>query len=377
MLLSLQLILGLCLLIGGAELLVRGASRLSLIVGVSPLLVGLTIVAYGTSAPELAVNILAILEDPPQSALVVGNIVGSNISNILLILGITAMVAPLAIERRLVTTTLPFMVLVSASVYLFGADGTISRGEGGVLFAGSVLFTGALIRSATRERRTEVRTRRPGGTRRARSMAWNGGLVIAGLGMLLEGADLLVHSCTEIARLLNVSELVIGLSIVAVGTSLPELATSIVAALDGRREIAVGNLVGSNIFNILLVLGICALLTPGGVHVPAHAINFDILLMIAVAVACIPIFATNFEVGRWEAGLLLGYYMAYIFYLYLSHPGTGEGPRREVPLYFWLVPLLLVILFKLLQRVAAYAVTRSGVEEDGKRADKGKGRQAP
>ena len=360
MLLSLQLVLGFILLIFGAELLVRGASRISLIMGISPLLVGLTVVAYGTSAPELAVNLRAIFETPPQSGLVVGNVVGSNISNILLILGITACIAPLAVDRRLVMTTLPFMVLVSVAVYVLGADGLISRVEGGTLFAVSLVYTGVMIHRASRERTTSSRRRERGTDPRARSMAWNIMLMIVGLALLIFGADQLVKSCIEIARLLHVSELVIGLSIVAVGTSLPELATSLVAAMQGRRDIAVGNLVGSNIFNVLLVLGFCAMVAPGGVAVESHAIDFDILLMIAVALACIPIFASNLQVGRWEGFLLLAYYIAYILYLYLSHPGDSTSPRLDFSLWYWLAPLLIVILIKLLQ----IAVVSSTGERD-------------
>jgi len=351
MLITVQLFIGFGLLIGGAELLVRGAEKISLLFGVSPLLVGLTVVAYGTSAPEMAVNVSAIYEVPPRSSLVLGNIVGSNISNILLVLGLTAIVMPLVVPRKLVMTTLPFMVLVSCSVYWVALDDVISPLEGSIMFAAAILFSSVLIhqgRRQSKDQRAEVKG--ADSQSRMRAIGLNVLLLVVGLALLIYGADLLVEACIDIAKLLHVSELVIGLSIVAVGTSLPELATSIVAGIKGKRDLAVGNLVGSNIFNILLVLGLCAALSPNGVDVEFRASHFDIILMIVVAFACLPIFASDYKINRWEGVLLFAYYIAYIVYLYLSYAVEVTSTIIEYPLIYWVIPLVVVSALSLIHR---------------------------
>ncbi len=350
MLITFQLVVGFGLLIGGAEFLIRGAEKISELFGVSPLLVGLTVVAYGTSAPELAINVSAIYEVPPRSGLVLGNVVGSNIANILLVLGLTAIVMPLVVPRRLVRTTLPFMVLTSFSVYAVAFDGLISPLEGAVMFAAALLYSMVLIYRERRESKSRPRTNAVASESRARSLALNILLLVVGLAILIYGADLLVEACIDIAKLLQVSEMIIGLSIVAVGTSLPELATSIVACIKGKCDLAVGNLVGSNIFNILLVLGLCASLSPEGVTVESRALEFDIILMIVVAVACLPIFASDYKINRWEGVLLLTYYVAYIVYLYLSHASEVTSTPIEIPLLYWVVPLLVVAVLSQVHR---------------------------
>jgi len=304
--------LGLALLVAGAELLVRGASRLARAVGVSPLVIGLTVVAYGTSAPELAVNVKAGLAG--QADIAVGNAVGSNIYNVLLILGVSALVVPLAVSMRLVRLDVPIMIGVSALAWFLALDGGIGRADGTLLLAGCVAYTAFALAKGRHEcASADEKTKVTGG----RAVGFAILFVLAGLGLLVVGAGWLVDGAAGLARALGVSELVIGLTIVAAGTSLPETATSIVAAARGERDIAVGNIVGSNIFNVLAVLGIAGAVS-GNVPVSAAAMRFDIPVMIAVAVACLPIFFTGGRISRWEGALFTAYYVAYVTYLVLA-----------------------------------------------------------
>ncbi|RMD63523.1 MAG: sodium:calcium antiporter, partial [Planctomycetota bacterium] len=280
-------ILGFVLLISGAELLVRGASRLAVAAGISPLVVGLTVVAYGTSAPELAVTIQAGFAG--QTNIALGNVVGSNIANILLVLGVSAAVAPLAVSQQLIRWDIPIMIGLSVLVYIMGLNGTISRTDGLILFAGAVAYTIHAIYQSRKKNFVKPPAEEididPEEIRRSlgiKTILLQLAYIVIGLLLLVTGARWLVNGAVVLARMFNVNELIIGLTIVAVGTSLPEIATSIVAALRGARAIAVGNAVGSNIFNILLVLGLSSAVSPGGVMVDPAALNFDIPVMIAV-----------------------------------------------------------------------------------------------
>jgi cation:H+ antiporter len=340
---------GFVALIVGAELLVRGASRLAIAVGISPLVVGLTVVAYGTSAPELAVVIQAVQSDPPQPDLAVGNVVGSNISNVLLVLGISALALPLIVSRVLVRVTVPFMIAVTGLVWYLSLDGVLSRVEGWLLVAGSVLFT---LFSVIRSRRTQAasaasRPSEPEGTpltRKLLAVGLNLVLLIAGLGLLVLGARWLVEGATEVARLLRVSELIVGLTVVAVGTSLPEIATSLIATVRGQREIAVGNVVGSNIFNLLLVLGVCAALSPQPLVVSTSALRFDIPIMFAVTAACWPIFFTEWVISRWEGLAFLAFYAAYILFLYLQATAHDQLDHYRAAMIYFVLPLTVLVL---------------------------------
>ena len=310
-------VVGLALLIAGAEALVRGASRLAAAVGVSPLVIGLTVVAFGTSAPELAVSVASSLSG--QADLAVGNVVGSNIFNILLILGLSALVAPLIVSQQLVRLDVPLMIGASALVFLFALDGNVGRLEGVVLFAGVVTYTAFLIIQSRRASSKAVRQEYeqecrvgPGGPAQA---ALNLVLIVAGLGMLVVGSRWLVDGAIAVARALGVDDVVIGLTIVAGGTSLPEIATSVMASVRGERDIAVGNAVGSNIFNLLLVLGLTAIVAPSDVIIPSSVLAFDMPVMLAVAFACLPIFFTGYTISRWEGFIFLAYYVAYTLYL--------------------------------------------------------------
>lgn len=312
---------GLVLLVLGGELLVRGASKLATSFGISPLVVGLTVVAFGTSAPELAVSVQSAWAGKVDIAL--GNVVGSNIFNVLFILGISALVVPLVVDGQMIRQEVP--VMIGASVLLVGLahDGGISRIEGAGLFALAVLYTVVLVvqsRRATKalqqEYATEIHIAGKGGW--SDRLAVQLTLVLVGLGVLVVGSQWLVEGAIAIATSLGVSELVIGLTIVAAGTSLPEVAASVIAAIKGQRDIAVGNVVGSNIFNILGVLGLSSMVAPSALVVPEALQSFDMPVMLAVAVACLPIFFTGHTISRWEGAVFLAYYVAYTGYLVLA-----------------------------------------------------------
>lgn len=320
-----MLIVGLVLLVMGAELLVRGATRIAALAGIPPLIVGLTVVSFGTSAPELAVSIQAALSG--QADIALGNVIGSNIFNVLAILGLSALVAPLVVSRQLVRLDVPVMIGVSGLLLLLALDGDISRVDGLILLLGAVGYTGFLVIQARSdspqspassttgdEFAVEYGEVSAGGVR-----AWGVNLGLVGMGLLLLvlGSNWLVDGAVTIAAALGISQLVIGLTVVAAGTSLPELATSLIASMRGERDIAVGNVVGSNIYNILLILGMAAVLGNGVAVIPG-VLHFDLPVMVAVAVACLPIFFTGYAIARWEGAVFLGYFVAYIAYVILA-----------------------------------------------------------
>jgi cation:H+ antiporter len=301
-------------LTAGAELLVRGASRLAIALGVSPLVVGLTIVAIGTSAPELVVSVQSSVMGQPDVA--IGNVVGSNILNVLLILGVSAMIVPLRVSQQLIRFDVPLMVGLSVLVFVLALDGRIGRLDGSLLATGLVAYTLLAIVSSRREQAAiKAEYQAEFGieetTQSNSSVLRDLLLIVAGLSLLVLGSHWFIQSAITIARLLGVSELVIGLTIVAAGTSMPEVATSIMAAIRGERDIAVGNVVGSNIFNILAVLGISSVVSPEGVRVSETALQVDIPVMIAVAAACLPVFFVGHVITRWNGVMLFAYYCAY------------------------------------------------------------------
>ncbi|MDD3651393.1 calcium/sodium antiporter [Immundisolibacter sp.] len=324
---ALGLIGGLALLIGGAELLIRGAARLAVSAGLTPLVVGLTVVAFGTGAPELAVGLSSGLGQAP--AVGIGNVVGSNIANVLLVLGLSALVAPLRVARRLIRLDVPVMLAASVLVWVLAGDGCIGRLEGGALVLAAAGYTAFVLRLARREAAmSRAAAELPGLP--ARPVWWRDlALVLGGLVLLVLGAQALVTAAVQLAVGFGVSELVVGLTVVAVGTSLPELATSVVAAARGHGQMAVGNVVGSNIFNLLVVLGASAVVA-GGLPVSAAARRFDLPVLTAVAFACLPVFFAGHRIARWEGGLFFVYYLAYVGYLLLD--GTGH---RAAPVFGW------------------------------------------
>jgi cation:H+ antiporter len=334
-------IAGFALLAFGAEFLVCGASRLARAVGISPLVVGLTVVAYGTSTPELAVSVQSSFAGVADIAL--GNVVGSNIANILLILGLSAAVAPLIIARQLMRLDVPLMIGLSILVLLMGIDGALDRFDGLILTIGALFYTAFAIYQSRKETGTTTPKYEQEFGEKMRigpkQIALQIGFIIGGLALLMLGANWLVDGAVIIARLFKVSDLVIGLTIVAVGTSLPELAASVTAGIRGERDIAVGNIIGSNIFNILLILGLSSAVAPAGLTVSTSALRFDIPVMIAVAVACLPIFFTGRLITRWEGLLFLGYYLAYALYLYLNATNHASLDAFNIVMIIFVVPL--------------------------------------
>jgi len=347
------LIAGLVLLVAGAEVLVRGAAKLAAQFGISPLVIGLTVVAFGTSAPETAVSVQAALNGSGDIA--IGNVVGSNIANVLLILGVTALVAPLVVSRQLIRLDVPIMIGASLVTFGLAWDGELSRIDGALLFAAVVAYTLFLIISSRREKAAEADdefAKEFGLHEPAKPHAGliNAGLVIAGLVLLVVGSNFLVEGAVALARALGLSELVIGLTVIAVGTSLPELATSIMAAFRGERDIAVGNIVGSNIFNLLAVLGLASLVSPLPIGVSSSALAFDFPVMIAVAVACLPIFFAGYCIKRWEGALFLAYYVAYTLYLVLTSTGRPFAETFGDAMIGYALPLTAITLLVIAAR---------------------------
>lgn len=339
-------ILGLILLVLGAEWLVRGASRLATAAGISPLVVGLTVVAFGTSAPELAVTISSSLQGTPDIAL--GNVVGSNICNLLLILGLAALIAPLTVAQQLVRLEVPLLIAATLVMILMGWDGVISRSDGIVLFVAVLLYTIYAIWQSRREQRAvQAEYEREFGSAAdaaSPSILANLTLIVLGLVLLVLGARWLVAGAVEAARWLGISELVIGLTIIAIGTSLPEIAASVVASLRGERDIAVGNVVGSSLFNILAVLGITASVAPTGIPVSDAVLSFDLPIMLAATIACLPIFFTGYRIDRWEGGVFLFYYGAYLTLLVLDAIDAEVLPMFELALIGFFIPLTLLTI---------------------------------
>ncbi len=338
------LAIGFLLLLAGAEALVRGASRLAALVGISPLAIGLTVVAFGTSSPELAVSLQSVLSD--QGGISIGNVVGSNILNVLLILGASSAIAPLIVSQQLVRLDVPIMIGVSVLLLFFALDGRIGTSDGIVLFIGAVTYTLFLFFQSRKQKNAEDEYAREYGIQESSTAAWpvNLALIVGGFALLVLGSHLLVENAVTIAEAWGMSELVIGLTIVSIGTSLPEMLTSIVASLRGERDIAVGNVVGSNIFNILVVIGLSSAIDPEGIDVSTAALYFDIPVMIAVAVACLPIFFTDNIITRWEGLLFLAYYVAYATYLFLDSTGHDLLPIFSTVLLAFVIPITALTL---------------------------------
>lgn len=347
------LIAGLVLLVIGAESLVKGASRVAAGLGVPALIVGLTVVAFGTSTPELAVSSMAAISGQGEIAL--GNVVGSNICNVLLILGISALIVPLRVARQLIWLDVPVMVLISALVFLLVLDGQLSRAEGALLAGGLVVYTLVLIGVARRQRPVgpkdefDVEYGKPAEFT-GRSWLISLVLIAVGLGLLILGSRWLVNGAVAIAEAFGISQLVIGLTVVAVGTSMPEIATSIIAGFRGERDIAVGNVVGSNIFNLLGVLGLSSMLSPDGIPIPRAALTFDMPVMLAAAAACLPIFFTGHSIARWEGGVFLAYYAAYTLYVVLSASAHDALTLFSAAMLWFVIPLTVLTLFVLTVR---------------------------
>jgi cation:H+ antiporter len=302
---------GICLLYVGAEALVRGSAALALRMGLTHLVIGLTVVAFGTSSPEMVVSVQSSIDG--NGAIAIGNVIGSNICNIALILGLSAFVRPVRVHVQVVRLQVPLMIAVSVVACLFLLNGTLGRLEGLVLFIGIIAYTAYSIYAARAER-AEFTPETLGETLPTpmHRVAFEAILTLGGFALLVFGARLFVSGAVSLAGALGISQAVIGLTIVALGTSLPELATSVVASVRNHGDIAVGNVVGSNIFNILAVLGMAALVHPidaGGVGMVDGAV------MLAVSLLALPMARSGFVLSRREGLVLLLIYCGYILYL--------------------------------------------------------------
>jgi len=300
-------VVGLVILVVGAELLIRGAVRVARAAGVSPFVVGFTVIGFGTSAPELVVGLSAALNGSSEIAL--GNVVGSNITNVGLVLGTAAVVAPLAAKMRLLTVEVPLVIGCSLLLWALCWDGQVSRGDGAILLAGFAALVVYMFRS--------VRSESPAvkaelGLAVAEKMRVWVAIVFVAIGLvgLVGGAHLMVTAAVELARGLGVSEWLIGLTVVAVGTSLPELAAAVVGALRGEADIVLGNIAGSNLFNVLLICGVTAVVRP--LPVPATALTVELPMMTGFAVLLLLVVANGLRVHRWEGALLLAAYSGFV-----------------------------------------------------------------
>lgn len=342
---------GLALLIGGGEALVRGASTLAVRAGISPLVIGLVVVSAATSAPELAVTVGAVLEGEPGLAL--GNVIGSNIANILLILGLSAVLSPLAIRRQVVRFDIPVLLGISILLVVVSLDGVLSLLDGVLLLGGLVIHASLSIIIGRKEAHDAEYVPAEMPLNSTPVPLWLAMiLVVAGVGLLVLGAQTLVTGAVNIALDFGVSSLVVGLTVVAIGTSLPELATSLVALRRGERDMAVGNIVGSNIFNIGLVLGLPAILFADGIALPSAAIALDLPVMLAAAVALLPIAFTGFVIARWEGALFVGLYVAYLLYVVLASTEHDAATGFTSIMLWFVLPLVGITLVA----VTAYEV---------------------
>ncbi|MCV7281849.1 calcium/sodium antiporter [Mycolicibacterium flavescens] len=316
---------GLALLIVGAEVMVRGGAGVAVRLGISPIVIGLTVVSIGTSMPELAVGVVAAGEG--SGALAVGNIAGTNVVNVLLILGLSAALLPLALQTRTIRFELPMMAAAALLLLVLAADGVLTRIDGAILVSLAVVYTVAVIWSARRESRavaqefaaelaSEFTTEEPGSVKTRTTV--NVAMTIGGIAVVVVGADWLVDGAVGMARQFGVSDALIGLTVVAIGTSAPELVTTLISTVRGDRDIAIGNLIGSSIYNILLILGITCLVPAQGLVLPSSLVTIDLPIMVAVALLCIPIFISGRRVSRIEGGLMVSAYVAYLTYLLIA-----------------------------------------------------------
>jgi cation:H+ antiporter len=341
-------ILGLAALVAGSEMLVRGASKLAISWGLSPLVVGLTIVAFGTSSPEMAVSVQGAVSGSTDIA--IGNAVGSNLFNVLFILGLCAAIVPLTVASQIIRQEVPIMIGAAVLLLVMTLDARLSQAEAGLLFGLLLAYTAFLVVQSRKAAGQQVgedfaRELAPSGTSAWDDRAWvQVALVVAGLALLVLGSEWLVSAAVQFARTLGLSELVIGLTIVSAGTSAPEVAASLMALRKGERDIAVGNVVGSNLFNILGVLGLSGLVADAGLPVARSVLAFDLPAMLAVFIACLPVFFSNRRIGRWEGLMFLAYYVAYVAWLILDARGHDAVDDYRLVMLYVVIPLTAVTI---------------------------------
>jgi len=342
----LLLFIGFTALIAGAELLVRSASKIALLIGLSPLLIGLTIVTIGTSAPELAVAAAGALEN--QTDVSLGNVIGSNIFNVFFILGLLATISPIHITRKIIRIDVPIFIAASVLLLVLSLDGKIGVFDGIIFLLAVVAFIAFEFYISKSEGNNMSVENKPAvadkPADKAKTVTIHAIVVAMSIGILAIGSHWVVSGATTIARQLGISEFIIGVTIIAFGTSLPELATSLVALRRGQRDIAVGNIIGSGIFNIIGILPVMALLSGNGVLVPHEVLAFDIPVAITAAIVCLPIFFTGYRISRWEGVLLLGYYIAYTLFLYLEHIRHDALPTLNWIMVVFVAPITILTL---------------------------------
>lgn len=314
-------VIGLAALVLGAEVMVRGGAEVAARLGISPIVIGLTVVSIGTSMPELAVGVVAAQEG--SGALAVGNIAGTNVVNLLLILGLSALILPLAMATRTLRFELPVMAGAAVLMLVLSLDGELSRVDGIILVGCAIAYTVAVVRMTRRESLVVAgeytETYAPTEVATTTRPTWVHVLMmVAGIAVVVVGADWLVDGAVGMARGFGVSDALIGLTVVAIGTSAPELVTTVVSTVRGNRDIAVGNLLGSSIYNILLILGLTCVVAGDGLLLPASLVRIDIPIMVAVALACVPIFVTGRRVSRGEGGAMVAIYLAYLTFLLVT-----------------------------------------------------------
>ncbi len=347
-------LLGLGILLAAGHLVIDAATRIGTRCGLTPLVVGLTLIAAATSAPELAVVFQSISVDDTELA--VGSIIGSNIANVLLVLGLVAATGAIHVTLRVVRVDIPIMIAASTALLIFSLDGTLTRSDGLMLFAGLVGFVLWTLRSAPRTSdpaQLQMATT-PSASKISRSdeLRLVPAIVrlVVGIAGLAIAARFVVRGAEEIATSLGVPELVVGLTVVALGTSAPEIATTAMAAFKGHRELAVGNAVGSNIFNILLVLGVTATASPRGIAIGSDAVSLDLPIMVAAAFACLPLVFWDHKLDRWEGVVFLFYYAAYLTFLVLDSTGNRLSDPFALVMLGFVTPLtVLTISIGLLQ----------------------------
>ena len=340
-------IAGLAALVGGAELFLKGVDHFGVKWRISPLIMGLTVVAFATGAPELAISLQAAASG--NADLVLGNIIGSNIANILLILGISALIRPLVVKLRVVQIDVPIVIAASVLLYVVAMDGKLTTLDGVWLLLGLVaysIFTFFQIKKERKENRQETDLEEEA---KKLLTGWkfyvkNIGFLIIGMGLIIQGSSWMVDSAVEIATILGLSELVIGLTIVSIGTSLPEVATSIATIRKGNTDMAVANVLGSNLYNILLTLGLTVVIAPNVLDVSGAAIVFDLPFMVAVSIACIPIFVSGFDITKTDGSIFLFYYGAYLTYLVLGAVNSGFVSTMEDGMLFAVIPITLIYM---------------------------------
>lgn len=340
---SILTLLGLATLLGGGDLLLRGSVTVAEAFGMSRLLIGLTVVSLGTSAPEMAICLDAAMDGKPEIAL--GNIVGSNVANVLLILGITSLITPIVVESKIIRREVPIMIGISLFFLLLVSDQTLSVIDGSILLGSMIIFLLWQFRLAQLgDQVKEAPTPDPADPEVAKAnYGLTAILIFGGAAMLWLGAGWLVQGASGLASSLGVSQLVIGLTVVAIGSSAPEIATSILAARRGYPEMAIGSVLGSNIANLLLVAGGTTLLA-GGIPVPSEALEFDLPVMILCAIACLPIFSTGHQIVRWEGAVFLMCYIAFSTFLFFRPTLTTLFPAWRQMVWPIAIPLIIATL---------------------------------